>query len=120
MEGLLFPKIKGKKKRKKHKPSILHIKDGTCYLCMRLHNDHRIHTYTEEHHAFGGNPNREISEAEGLKVYLCPEHHRTGPEAVHNNHDNMLLLQQDAQRAFEQTNSREEFMKLIGRNYLEK
>ena len=119
MEGLMFPKTKKKKRRKKHKPSILHTKDGTCYLCMRLHNDYRIHAYTEEHHVFGGNPNRDRSEAEGLKVYLCPEHHRTGPEAVHNNHDNMLMVQQDAQRVFEQTYSRKEFVKLIGRNYLE-
>lgn len=119
MKGLMFPKTAAKKKRKRHKESILNEKDGTCYLCMRLHNDRRIYHYTEEHHIFGGNPNRDISEAEGLKVYLCPDHHQIGPEAVHNNHDNMLLLQQDAQRAYEQTHSREEFMGLIGRNYLE-
>lgn len=107
-----------KKRRKRHKMSILHTKDGTCYLCMRLHGDYRIHPYTEEHHIFDGTANRRISEAEGFKVYLCLEHHRTGKEAVHTNHDNMLLLQQDAQREYERDHTREEFLALIGKNFL--
>lgn len=110
--------IKRKKKRK-HKPSILHEKDGTCYLCMKLDGDYTVKRHLEEHHIFGGNPNRKISEAEGLKVCLCLEHHRVGPAAVHNNHDNMRILQQDAQREYEKTHTRKEFMELIGRNYLE-
>lgn len=118
MTGLMFPKQKTRKKRKKHKPSILHKRDGTCYLCIRLHNDYRIHRYREEHHAFGGNPNLSISEAEGLKVDLCLDHHRTGPEAVHKNKEVRKILQQDAQRAFEETHTREEFMRLFEKNYL--
>ena len=31
----------------------------------------------------------------------------------------MLRLQQEGQRAFEKTNSREEFVRLFGKNYLE-
>ena len=112
-----YPKQKRRKKRKEHKPSILHQKDGTCYLCIKLRKDYRIHPVVHEHHIFGG-PNRQISEAKGLKVYLCPEHHLWGHQAVHNNHEIMRLLQQDGQRAYERTHSREEFMALIGRNYL--
>lgn len=112
-----FPKPQRRKRRKKHKASILHCKDGTCYLCM-LKGDYRIHPVVHEHHIYDG-PNRSISEAEGLKVYLCLAHHTDGPAAVHNNHDNMLLLQQDAQKAYERTHTREEFMQLIGRNYLD-
>ncbi len=108
--------MKGKKK--KHKPSLLHCKDGTCYLCMLLHDDYRTHYPLHEHHIFGG-PNRKISEAEGLKVYLCLNHHTVGPVAVHNNQTNMRLLQQEGQRAYEQTHTRTEFMELFGRNYLE-
>lgn len=108
-----------KKKRKKHKPSILHDKDGTCYLCMKLDNDYSQKRHLQEHHIFNGNPNRSISEAEGFKVYLCLEHHTVGPAAVHNNHENMRILQQDAQREYEKTHTREEFMGMIGRNYLE-
>lgn len=119
-ENLKFPKKTGTKRRKKHKTSILQDRsDGTCYLCVRLHGDYRIHKYREEHHIFPGNPGRKLSEAEGLKVYLCPEHHQTGPEAVHKNQKISRLLQQDAQRAFEKTSSREQFMKLFGRNYID-
>lgn len=117
MAGLLFPKPGRKKKRKTHQQSILHKKDGTCYLCIRLHEDYRRHNDIHEHHAFGG-PNRDASEATGLKVYLCPAHHLSGPEAAHVNIHSMRLIQQDAQAAYERTHSREEFMHLIGRNFL--
>lgn len=56
----------------------------------------------------------------GFKVYLCRQHHihAGGPEAVHRNHETCLIIQQDVQRRFEETHTREEFMALIGRNYL--
>lgn len=119
MAGLMFPKTPTKKKRKRHKASILHEKDGTCYLCVKLNNDYSYKRGLQEHHVFGGVANRPISEAEGLKVYLCLYHHEEGPEAVQNNKENNRLVQQDAQRAFEETHTREEFTKLFGRNYLE-
>lgn len=114
---MIYPKQKRRKKRKRHKDSILHKKDGTCYLCIKLMQDFRIHPVVHEHHIFGG-PNRQISEAVGLKVYLCPEHHLYGQQAAHNNHSIMRFLHQDGQRAYERTHTREEFMELIGRNYL--
>ena len=119
VNGLMFPKIPAKKKRKKHKASILHKKDGTCYLCMKLHGDYTIKKGLQEHHVFGGYANRPISEAEGLKVYLCLWHHEEGPEAVQNNIINNRMVQQDAQRAFERMYSRERFVELFKRNYLE-
>ena len=119
-ENLKFPKKTGTQRRKKNKTSILQDRsDGTCYLCIRLHEDYRIHKYREEHHIFPGNPGRKLSEAEGLKVYLCLEHHRTGPEAEHKNQKISRILQQDAQRKYEKINSREQIMKLFGRNYIE-
>lgn len=113
----MFPKEAKKKKRKSHKASIMQEKDGTCYLCALLHRDYRTHSYLEEHHIYGG-PNRDKSEAEGLKVYLCLRHHRTGQEAVHNNAEIMRRLRQQGQIAYEQTHSREEFRKLMGKSYL--
>lgn len=104
-------------KRKKHKRSILHQKDGTCYLCIRLHADYRVHPVTHEHHVYGG-PNRSISEAEGFKVHLCVAHHEFGKEAVHVNIEMMRLVQQDMQREFEKKHTRQRFMALIGRSYL--
>lgn len=117
-QGLRFPKQKIRKKRKAHKASILQQKDGTCYLCRKLHGDYSVKKGIHEHHVFDGNPNRSISEAEGFKVYLCTDHHLYGSEAVHRNHEMMLLVQQDCQREYEKTHTREEFMKKIGKNYL--
>lgn len=114
---LKFPKHKRKKQHRIHKDSILHKKDGTCYLC-RKEGNWRIYGYTEEHHVFGG-PLRKMSEAEGLKVYLCPEHHRTGKHAVHKDAAVARILKQEAQRAYEKRNSHDAFMALTGKNYLE-
>lgn len=114
-----YPKPARKKKRKAHPASIMQRKDGVCYLCAKLDGDYRLHSYLEEHHAFPGNPGRAKSEAEGLKVYLCARHHRTGTEAVHKNREHMRLVQRDAQKVYEQTHTREEWMKMIGRNYLD-
>lgn len=106
-----------KKKRKKHKESILHEKDGTCFLCMQ---DGFFCQYgvVHKHHIFMG-PNRVHSEAHGLTVYLCPRHHEFSKDAVHENIENSRILQRIAQRAFEREHSREEFMQIFGRNYLE-
>lgn len=103
-----------------HPASILHDRqDGTCYLCAMLEQDYRHHSYLEEHHIFGGNPGRKLSESYGLKVYLCLSHHREGPEAVHNNHDNMRLLQQEGQQAFQVVYPDKDFRRIFGRNYTE-
>ena len=52
-----FSKQKKKKRTKKkepERPSILHNREnGTCYLCMKLHNDYRRHPVLQEHHIFG-------------------------------------------------------------------
>lgn len=114
---MLYPK-QTRKKRKKHKASILHTKDGTCLLCMLLNNDYRMKGIVQEHHIYNG-PNRKISEEQGFKAYLCLEHHTAGAAAVHNNHENMRYLQRYCQRVYETEHTREEFMELIGRNYLD-
>lgn len=116
---MMYPKTPRKKKRKKHKESILHQKDGTCYLCMMLNRNYRIHPVVHEHHIYGG-ANRQVSEAQGLKVYLCPEHHVFGPEAVHNNEKYMEMLHVEGQKVFETTNSRERFEELFNWNYLDR
>ena len=99
--------------------SIMHEKDGTCYLCILLNRDHRVHQYVEEHHVIYGKGNRPLSEKYGLKVYLCLGHHREGKEAVHKNWENDLILKKEAQRIFEKSHSRKEFMEIFGMNYRE-
>lgn len=96
--------------------SIMHYKGSSCYVCDqtggRMH-----HNYLEEHHCFGG-ANRQLSEHYGLKVYLCPEHHRTGKYAVHINKYTAMHLHEDAQRAFEEHYPNENFREIFGKNYL--
>lgn len=115
--GLMFPKPKGKKKQKRHKSSILKTEKHTCYLCVLLNNDYR-YKQTEEHHILFGSGMREVSEAEGLKVDLCLNHHRIGPEAVHNNQEIREMLCRIAQEEYEKDHTREEWRKISKKNYL--
>lgn len=85
-------------------------KDRACYFCGRLDT-------LERHHVFGGVANRPISEKYGLYVYLCHNCH-TGKYGAQYDKEKNLLLKQDAQRAFEKTNSRKDWMELIRKNYL--
>lgn len=81
-----------------------------CYLCGKM-------TGLSVHHVFGGVANRPISEKYGLKVWLCHECH-TGTDGAQYDKLKNLRLKQDAQFAYERTHSRNEWMKLIGKNYL--
>lgn len=116
---MMYPKVKTRKKRKKHKSSILQNKEsGICYLCAKLKEDYGRKYPLHEHHVYGGT-NRTVSEENGFKVYLCLQHHIDGPEAVHNNIENMRIIQRDCQETYEKTHTRQQFMELIGRNYLD-
>lgn len=91
----------------------MNTQKGICYLCG-------AYGQTEEHHCFGG-PNRKHSEHFGLKVNLCIPCHRTGKNAVHNGGTGSIeKLHRDAQKTFEECwGTREYFMKVFGKNYLE-
>ena len=82
-----------------------------CYLCSRVGRTDP--TYCHEHHIFPGK-NRQASDKAGFVMYLCPRHHAE----IHRSPKLMKWTQQQTQREYEQTHSREEFMKIIGRNYL--
>lgn len=112
-----LPKPIRRKKRKHHKASILHTRDGTCYLCMQ-EGIYRSYPVVHEHHIFGG-PNRILSEEDGLKVYLCLAYHVDGPGAVHNNQTIMDELHKEGQMAYEREHTRQQFVERYGRNYLE-
>lgn len=62
-----------------------------------------------------GTSNRKNSEKYGLKVWLCHFHHR----GVHMNRDSALELIRIAQSKFEETHTREEFMAIFGKNWLD-
>ena len=85
-------------------------KERECYICGTTLN-------LESHHIMHGTSNRKNSEMYGLKVWLCHRHH-TGDEGVHFKKDLDLMLKQTAQKEFEKTHTREEFMTIFGRNWL--
>lgn len=62
-----------------------------CWVCRS--------PYVEEHHVFYGAANRALSERYGLKVYLCPAHHR-GNGGVHFNPLLNKQLKETAERRF--------------------
>ena len=71
----------------------------------------------ERHHIFAGTANRKVSEKYGLTVWLCHRHH-TGTDGAQYDKDKNLWLKEEAQKAFESIYSHDEWMRVIGRNYL--
>lgn len=71
----------------------------------------------ERHHVFAGG-RRKISEQNGFTVYLCHDDH-TGRNGAQYNKEKDLMLKRHCQRVYEQTHTRAEWMKLLGKNYLE-
>lgn len=78
--------------------------------------------YTEEHHIFFGMANRKKSEKHGLKVKLCPAHHRGNSQgnqvAAHTNAEMADILHRAGQKKFEERHTREEFRKEFGKSWL--
>lgn len=91
--------------------SIIQKDKEKCFICGS-------ENWIEEHHCFGG-ANRKLSEKYGLKVYLCHYCHNEKPNGVHFNYEKMAKLRRIAQSKFEETHTREEFMKIFGKNYME-
>ena len=91
--------------------SILQSKKE-CLVCKRT-------TGLHEHHVFEGTANRKKSEKDGLKVYLCPWHHNASNYGVHFNKTLDLAIKQLAQREYEKSHTREEFIERYGKNYLD-
>ena len=82
-----------------------------CYVCGSNH----VHW----HHIFYGTANRKISDRLGYVAPLCGMHHNMSNDGVHFNKAFDLHLKRMAQEHFERNNgTRDDFIKLIGRNYL--
>ena len=97
-----------------HNYSILQGLERRCYLTGEEHIP------LEKHHIYFGPGKRKVSDKHGFWVWLKPIYHR-GTAGVHgrDGHRLDMRLKQDCQRAFEKEYSRKEFMKIIGRNYLD-
>jgi hypothetical protein len=86
-----------------------------CYVCGD-------NNYLESHHIFYGNRNRNKAEKDGLKVFLCYEHHR-GTYGIHGRegHELDTKLKQDAERTWLKHYNKtiDDFIDRYGRNYLD-
>ncbi len=92
------------------KQSIITADMEHCYICGK----------PKEciHHIYPGS-RRKTSDEYGFVVPLCHFHHNMSNESVHKNTKLMMFFKRLCQQKFEQQNNREEFIRLIGRNYLE-
>ena len=85
--------------------------------CYITHSTVGLH----KHHIFFGTSNRELSEEDGMTVYLCPKCHEHGPEAVHRNRETDLWLKQAGERVWLRQRpgkTVEDFIRRYGKNYL--
>lgn len=101
----------------KGKEGILQKDNGVCFLCALAGDRHE--QFTHCHHVIYGTAGRKLSEKYGLKLYLCPDHHEFGKEAVHKNRATRTLLEKIAQVVFISSYGQETWMRVFGRNYLE-
>lgn len=92
-------------KLEKNRFSILTNDMEHCFICKS--------PFVDIHEIYGGR-NRKVSMQNGFCVPLCREHH----EFVTLNADGSNYLKQKCQFEYEKTHTRDEFIKLIGRNYL--
>ena len=92
------------------KKSIVQPEVKCCMMCGTTRN-------LELHHIFFGTANRKISDKHGFTVWLCNEHHR-GWRSPHRDRDIDRTLKRLCQVVYEREHTREEFIELIGRNYL--
>jgi len=81
-----------------------------CLICGKQTNLHLHHIY------HGGN--RQISDKNGFTCWLCAEHHNMSNYSVHLNAKLDLEIKEICQIEFEKTHTRQEFTKLIGKNYI--
>lgn len=93
------------KKLEKNRYSILTNDMEHCYICKS--------PFVDIHEIYGGS-NRKVSMANRFCVPLCIEHHKFATL----NADASNYLKQKCQHEFEKTHTRDDFIKLIGRNYL--
>ena len=79
-----------------------------CFVCRS--------PYTDTHHILYGIRNRQKSEDMGYKVYLCRKPHNE--VQAHPNHGLDLHLKILAQKHYEKTHTREDFIDEFGESYI--
>ena len=90
--------------------SILNNLDR-CYFCNQPRQ--------AIHEVYFGTSNRQISIQNGFCVGLCNIHHNMSNNSVHHNREMDLILKRLYQKEYEKTHTRDDFIRLIGRSYLD-
>ena len=102
-----------KKKKKELESDFCIMPKSTKYSTVRTKK------YSERHEVFFSKAYRMKSIKDGLIIFLTEQDHR-GTNGVHGKNGRQLdiKLKKIAQRKYEETHTREEFIKLIGKSYL--
>lgn len=90
-----------------------------CYLTKKPDEDN-IFGKLDKHHIYFGSGDRSVSEQYGFWVWIRHDHHIADMpyNTPHNDRAVDLQLKRECQRKYEEKHTRDEFMALIGRNYL--
>lgn len=101
-------------KKGSHTWSILTGKDKRCFVTGRTSG-------LQKHHIFYGRGRREISDKNGFWVWLTAEEHLAGLGGLHAHPGKGLdlVLKCLCQRKYEEKYGREEWMKILGQNYIQ-
>lgn len=85
-----------------------------CFVCKTTKS-------LQLHHIFYGMKCRNLSEENGLKVWLCPFHHVGTKQGVHFNKQFDLYLKRVAEEIWIGKNhkTKDDFIKIFGKNYLD-
>ena len=70
----------------------------------------------EKHHLICGTANRKLSDEDGLWIWLCRMHHRE----AHEEPSATLAYKRLGQIYYEQTHTRDEFIKRYGKSFIDK
>jgi 5-methylcytosine-specific restriction endonuclease McrA len=103
-----FSKPRRKRRVTKAKRNKVPTINDTCLYCGT--------PYASTHEVFEGTGRRQLSIKYELQVKLCMKCHKDIQEHPLQGRD--LELKKEFQTNFEETHSREDFVKLFGRNYL--
>lgn len=71
------------------------------------------------HEVFYGTGKRELSIKYGLVIFLTPKMHNMSNQGIHFDREFDLNVKKIAQAKFEETHTREEFINIFGKNYLD-
>ena len=103
---MMKKKTSKQRKLEEQRHSILTNNLNKCYIC-------KIRKKDDIHEIYAG-AKKQMSMKNGFCVPICRKCH----SEMQNNEEKMLIYKKKCQQEYEKTHTREEFIKLIGRNYL--